>query len=164
MTEQQFCIGEYVESISDPTQVGFVRKVILYEADGQSGFLYHIRFGNDKADVPVTQNGLRSYIRIHAHVETESCDCDGRYTSGHTDVPNTDERTSQFGDILFKERVVCSVMSLHSTGTFQVTPQRVFWNEQTDEGYRHAEITWCDDDGCVGKSWQRDHSAEAAGY
>ena len=100
---------------------------------------------------------------LHAHVEIESRDCDGMYSQGYVFEMTTLERDETFPDIAFKDRVVTSIISLHSHGTLNVRPSGVFWYESTEEGYRRADVTWCDDT-CSGSSWQRDHSAEAAGY
>lgn len=110
---------------------------------------------------------------IHAHVETASQDCDGRYTGGHLMVPTFEEQSSEFGDIEFHHRVVSQAVNTYSlmdSGTLTVNKMedgdvRLSWSEATEEGFRQTEITICTDDCDLGDSpWQRDHSAEAAGY
>ena len=100
---------------------------------------------------------------LHAHVETESRDCDGMYTSGYVAAMTTLERNEEFSDLVFKDRVITGIISVHAYGTLTVTPDGVTWGESTEEGYRRVEATWCSDT-CPGSSWQRDHTAEAAGY
>lgn len=100
---------------------------------------------------------------LHAHVETDSRDCDGRYTGGHVLEMTLQERCDAMGDLHFKDRVLASVVSLHSDGTLTVSEDGMSWHERTDEGYRDAEVRWCEDD-CEDASWQRDHRAEEMGY
>jgi len=101
---------------------------------------------------------------LHAHMEGSSRDCDGDYSRGHVYEMTTLEKDDQFGDLHFKQRVIGNIVSLHGHGTLTVTPERVRWHEQTEEGYSAAEITWCEDECADTRSWQRDHRAEAAGY
>lgn len=113
----------------------------------------------------VAEGDLAPLHSEHAHIGTESQDCDGRYTGGRTEVLNDDERCHEFGDLHFKQRVMAGVVTLHGTGTLNVSPEGMHWSERTDEGYQSAEVRWCDDKNCSDlKSWQRDHTAEAAGY
>lgn len=101
---------------------------------------------------------------LHAHVETEQRDCDGLYTGGQVYEMVTEERADeQFGELRFKNRVFTSVVSLHGYGQATVTPTGLVWHERTEEGHRVADVTWCEDE-CGAESWQRDHTAEAAGY
>ena len=101
---------------------------------------------------------------LHAHVETESQDCDSRYTGFCVDEMTTPERNETFPDLVFKGRVIAGIISVHAYGTLTVTPEGVTWSESTEEGYRRVEVTWCRDT-CHGLlSWHRDHAAEAAGY
>jgi hypothetical protein len=103
-------------------------------------------------------------MTLHAHVTQESRDCDGRYTSGLVYEPTIDERADDFGDLHFKQRVIGYAINLHAEeGTLAVTPDGAIWHEMTEEGYVRSETRWCEDD-CKEASWQRDHSAEAAGY
>jgi len=74
-----------------------------------------------------------------------------------------DERADEFADLRFQERVVGGTVSFHSTGELKVTPLGATWIEPTDEGWRHVEIVWCEDD-CAEVSTFRDHTAEANGY
>lgn len=100
---------------------------------------------------------------LHAHVETDSRDCDSRYTGGHVLEMTTQERADAFPELTFKDRVLVGVVSLSGDGLLTVTEDGLSWHEQTEEGYRTAEVRWCEED-CEEASWQRDHTAEAAGY
>jgi hypothetical protein len=97
-------------------------------------------------------------------VETDTADCDGRYTAGHVTEMTLEERCDLFGDIFFKERVIGSTVNLHGHGTLTVKPEGVEWREQTDEGYRHVEVTWCEEECSDTRTWKRDHRAESMGY
>ena len=109
-------------------------------------------------------NDTATANNLHAHVETESQDCDSRYTGGRVDEMTTEEVNEEFPEMVFKDRVVADIIFLHGYGTLTVTPEKVTWNESTEEGYRWVEVTWCRDN-CSGLvSWHRDHAAEAAGY
>lgn len=109
---------------------------------------------------------------LHAHIVKESRDCDGAYTSGHTMMQTHEEQASEFGDIEFHRRVVAEVVnsySLMDTGRlfvhrFEDGSTRLVWSEPTDEGYRNTEATLCIDECELPTPWQRDHTAEAAGY
>jgi hypothetical protein len=100
---------------------------------------------------------------LHAHVDSRSRDCDGTYSSGYVCEMTTEERTGEFGDLRFQERVLGNAVTLHGHGTLEVTPDGMSWWETTDEGYRAVEVRWCEDD-CPEASWQRDHRAEEMGY
>ena len=109
-------------------------------------------------------NDTATAANLHAHIETESQDCDSRYSQGRVAEMTTEEKGETFSDLVFKDRVITGIISVHGYGTMTVTPEKVTWNESTEEGYRWAEVTWCNDT-CSGlASWQRDHAAEAAGY
>jgi hypothetical protein len=75
-----------------------------------------------------------------------------------------EEQTEQFGDLIFKDRVVTDVINLHGHGRLDVTPAGVSWYEDTDEGYRASSVTWCEDECGPESPWQRDHRAESMGY
>lgn len=101
---------------------------------------------------------------LHAHITRQSRDCDGEYRSGHVAMLTFEEEADTFGDLRFKERVLASVVTLHGYGTLTVTPSGVGWHEQTEEGYSAAEVLWCGDTCATASPWQRDLSAERAGY
>lgn len=105
-------------------------------------------------------------MSLHAHVTSRSRDCDGEYRSGYTYPLSIEEQNSDFTEIEFKERVIATVVSVFAVdGTLSVSPNVVNWHETTDEGYRSSCIEWCEDETCeASKSWQRDMSAEKAGY
>jgi hypothetical protein len=99
---------------------------------------------------------------LHAHVETASADCDGRYSGSYTVVLNDDEiaesqkPVNDFHDITFRERVLCQVVSAYATygGTLTVkgddkgVSTSFEWNEGTEEGFRHAHATFCEREHC----------------
>ena len=101
---------------------------------------------------------------LHAHMTSASRDCDGDYTAGHVYEMTTQEKADQFSDLVFKDRVLANVVSLHGYGTLTVTPEGIEWREDTEEGYRAVDVRWCEDECPEERSWQRDHRAEAAGY
>lgn len=109
-------------------------------------------------------------MKLHAHYESSSVDCDGRMDRSYVISPNDDERASEFGDLEFKERVLGNVVSVTGLGgtltvtTFEDGTARLSWGEQTDEGSRSVEATFCEDDCDDAEYSQRDHSAEAMGY
>jgi hypothetical protein len=164
--DYKFSVGEYVARRID----GKVGKVIrTQEYDGAP--LYYVQFDvRDKSeDNPDgtwagTEAAWRRRDTLHAHVETESRDCDGRYTGGRVEEMTLEERCDAFGDLRFKDRVMAGVVTIHGNGELKVTPFSLEWHEITDEGYRAADVRWCEDECSDTRTWQRDHSAEAAGY
>lgn len=155
----EFSIGEWVERRTDGA-VGRVHHVQQF--DGEDIFYVDLERGED--DIWAGSTGAwRRHFRLHAHVEGESRDCDGKYSSGHVSQMTLEERCDRNGDLHFQHRVLTYTVSLHGTGELKVTPEGLSWYEQTDEGYRATEVRWCSDD-CEDASWQRDHSAEAMGY
>lgn len=122
-------------------------------------------FPRDHCHQWVSNDLLRRRWTIHAHVVTHSSDCDGSHERRYLDVMSLEERCDQFGDIAFRERVLGDVVSLHSTGTLAVTPDKIDWDEQTEEGYRHVTVKWCDEDKCYHRlPPQRDFRAELTGH
>jgi len=117
-------------------------------------------------------------MKIHAHFESRSSDCDGTYDRTWTVVPSDDEREGEdepnwFGEIEFHNRIVASVVNTYSilaAGTLQVDKveggTRLVWTEATDEGGISTEVTLCEDESCdtSGTGTFRDHTAERAGY
>ena len=163
MSGQQFVAGEFVARVLDG-KVGQVVKAEPYNGT----WIYYVDFQRyDHREEPGTWGGTngawRPYFTIHAHVDTESRDCDGRYTGGLVIEMTLQERCDAMGDLHFKERVLSSVVSLHSTMRVEITPDGISYHEQTDEGYRTGDVRWCEDD-CDEASWQRDHTAERMGY
>ena len=73
---------------------------------------------------------------------------------------------NDFHDLVFKSRVLSNHVSFHSE--FGVTVAVHEWgfttHEQTDEGYRQAEVRWCEDDCNEDEYSQRDVYAEMMGY
>lgn len=102
---------------------------------------------------------------LHAHLTTESSDCDGRYSRESIREIETSELRDEFGDITFKQRILGTLLSIYQKGTLDVTPDGAEWNQPTDEGHINVLVEWCDDPECSPPKYGfRDHSAEAAGY
>lgn len=164
----KFLKGEYVERVFDGA-VGIVTQ-IQEQGDGSVGYKVDLMRvpleGLDDDQWWGTESAWRHHHRVHAHVSTESRDCDGDYSRGHIDRLSALERCESYGDLTFKQRVISSVVSVYAEqGTLEVKPDSVHWFEQTDEGYIRTHIEWCEDEH-VGEdeTYQRDHRAEAAGY
>lgn len=112
---------------------------------------------------------------LHAHVSTASADCDGPMYRDYVTALNDDERAmheqangvNDFHDLTFKERVLGNHVSFHSEFgvTVKVGEDGFTMSEQTDEGYRSAEVRWCEDEDCdPNAASQRDVFAEMMGY
>lgn len=119
-------------------------------------------------------------MTIHAHIKTESRDCDGTYTGGWTMPFTAEERAERdaadgindFHEIHFTDRVVAYMVNAYSLdhdGTLTVKrlhdgDVRLSWSEPTEEGHRSVDAVICRDACDDSEPWQRDHTAEAAGY
>lgn len=112
---------------------------------------------------------------LHAHVSTASADCDGPMYREWVESLNDDEvamhekaqGVNDFHDLTFKERVLGNHVSFHSEFgvTVKVDAEGFTMSEQTDEGYRSAEVRWCEDEDCDPRAYsQRDVYAEMMGY
>lgn len=112
---------------------------------------------------------------LHAHVSTASADCDGPLYRDYVTALNNDERkmhedangVNDFHDFAFKERVLGNHVSFSPLVKVEVevTENGFTMHEVTEEGYRSAEVTWCEDEDCdPHAASQRDVFAEAAGY
>lgn len=110
---------------------------------------------------------------LHAHVFTASADCDGPLHSHYVTALNDAELAhhaeqdgiNDFHDLMFKERVMGNHVSFHAHVSVSVTPSGFTMSEQTDEGYRSAEVCWCEDAKCdPHAAYQRDVYAEMMGY
>lgn len=95
---------------------------------------------------------------VHAHVSTNSSDCDGTYSHDYIINP-TDEHMAEsinangindFSDIHFREYVLTSIVSVYACvyGRMDVSESGFDWSEQTDEGYRAASVVWCEHTHC----------------
>ena len=108
---------------------------------------------------------------LHAHVSTESRDCDGGHGSNYISRMNPAEiahaveanGVNDFSDLMFKERVLGGAVSFHSDCTVKVTEDGFNVVEVTEEGYRAVDVVWCEDH-CADESGQYDQYAEMAGY
>lgn len=114
-------------------------------------------------------------ISLHAHVSTASSDCDGPFYRDYVTTLNADEIAeheraqgiNDFHDLHFKERVLGNHVSFHPffNVKVEVDVHGFVMHEQTDEGYRSAEVRWCEDEDCdPNASSQRDVYAEMMGY
>lgn len=110
-------------------------------------------------------------MNLHAHIATATADCDGPMYRDYTVFPNDDERAeherqngiNDFSDLRFKERILGSQVSFHADSEVLVSSGGFSVSERTDEGYRRADVTWCEDD-CTESYSQRDIYAEMMGY
>jgi hypothetical protein len=161
----KFLVGEPVERKYDGV-IGTVVRVDPY----MEGFSYAVDLGREpmegmKDDVWVgTEEAWRSMRRGHAHVVQNSRDCDGEYEHKHVSRPSALERTEEFGDLNFKERVMGYIISFHVDGILTVAPHGLYWEMNTEEGYTRTSVVWCDEENCDDRATQRDFSAERAGY
>lgn len=112
---------------------------------------------------------------LHAHVDRESTDCDGRYTDCYIVMFNDAERAeseraggvNDFSDIHFMNRVFATEAGPYAVdhATIEITRRGFEYHEDTEEGYREASVSWCTDPYCDPEfRTHRDHRAEAAGY
>jgi len=110
---------------------------------------------------------------LHAHVEAESADCDGRYSRDYILQMWDDEKSDEMGDLRFEARVIGDVVSTIYPGHLTVTPASeseeieamLEWEAATEEGFEAKVVRFCRDTCDLDEpSTQRDHSAEAAGY
>lgn len=112
---------------------------------------------------------------LHAHVSTSAPDCDG--PTGHDYIIGLNEEevahheqqdgVNDFHDLMFKDRVLTGVISTIPEYDAEVHIRRdgFTYNEPTEEGYRAAEVSWCEDEGCDPNAESRyDAYAEAMGY
>lgn len=105
-------------------------------------------------------------MTLHAHVTTNSRDCDGGHGMEYVSTMNDTEKGSQFADLDFKARILSNHVSFHSEFgvTVKVDEHGFNMSEQTDEGYRAAQIQWCEDDCDENDNSVYDEYAELAGY
>ena len=116
-------------------------------------------------------------MNLHAHINTASADCDGPMYREYVGRPNDDEIAmheaaeanggwNDFSDLAFKARMLENQVSFHSEFgvTVKVNEHGFDMHEQTDEGYRSADVRWCEDEDCEDAYSQRDVFAEMMGY
>lgn len=110
---------------------------------------------------------------LHAHVETYIRDCDGSYYSEYVMPLSAEEvdahvkadGVNDFHDIYFKERILSSVVALHTHAKIEITPEGFTYGQPTEEGFRNTEVVWCEDESCDPRASEyRDFAAEAMGY
>lgn len=100
---------------------------------------------------------------MHAHVDTQSKDCDGTYV--RTVVYDNFDNLDDYG---FRTKVLGLVASVYaSEATLKILDGGdLEYHEVTDEGYEHSFARFCEDEECLeGDTGSfRDLAAEAAGY
>jgi len=110
---------------------------------------------------------------LHAHVSTSSSDCDGpmyrEYVSGLNDAELTEHYrangVNDFHDLNFKARILENHVSFNGFVTVNMTAEGFNTHEPTEEGYRAAEVRWCEDETCDPNAYsQRDVYAEQMNY
>lgn len=112
---------------------------------------------------------------LHAHVSTASADCDGPFYRDYVSSLSPDEiaeheranGVNDFHDLHFKERILGNHVSFSPLMVVDVriTPEGFTTREDTEEGYRYAEVRWCEDESCdPNAASQRDVYAEMMGY
>lgn len=105
---------------------------------------------------------------LHAHYDSASRDCDGRYD--HHGVYTNPDQLDEFD---FEARIL-RFIATWPDGDVDVEV-RLGFNGQgekfihmarsTDEGHESKTATFCDDSSCdLERSGQRDHTAESMGY
>lgn len=109
---------------------------------------------------------MTTTTNLHAHIATASSDCDGPMYRDYVTTMNAAEQADQFGDLAFKERVMGNHVSFSPLDKVQVevTSEGFTMHDVTDEGYRSAEVRWCEDECADGEYSQRDVYAEMMGY
>ncbi len=111
---------------------------------------------------------------LHAHVSTFSRDCDGGHGDEYITRLNADELAeharangvNDFHDLNFKERVLGNIVSFHpeQDAEVHITREGFRYSEPTDEGFRSAEVTWCEEECEAPRNTVYDEYARAAGY
>lgn len=110
---------------------------------------------------------------LHAHVSTYAVDCDGPISRDYVRTMTPEEQNSDHGDMDFRDRVLCSIVSTYTCwdGTLRVQSDEMNgltktldWTETTEEGGRTAHAQFCEDDCDTEESGYRDHRAESMGY
>ena len=85
---------------------------------------------------------------IIAHMSGEATDCDGKHYSEAEYAMTVEEKTEDFGDLDFFDRVMAYTVSTHAEeGTLSVRQDEnrlpVFeWQQRTEEGYSHKYVTF----------------------
>lgn len=85
---------------------------------------------------------------IIARTEIESRDCDGMHYNGATYEMEDTERSDQFGDLTFYDRILSYVWSPNAQdGTLHVSQDEdgfpiLNWSERTDEGFHSCRATF----------------------
>jgi hypothetical protein len=77
------------------------------------------------------------------------------------------EGVNDFSDIHFMNRVFVNEAGPYAVESAQIeiTKHGFSYAEQTDEGYRSAEVRWCEDEDCdIHERSHRDVFAERMGY
>lgn len=110
---------------------------------------------------------------LHAHVEAESADCDGRYSrtyvmERHTFTQSEEEFIAHVLDMIVSTDAHDGILKV-TQSELRTGPGRNYypefeWSQSTEEGFTYSKVTFCLHDDAETPATQRDHSAEAAGY
>jgi len=113
----------------------------------------------------------------HAHIATASRDCDGPFYRDYTVFVDDEAKAksaacdgvNDFWDIEFRESILTSQVSLTTLtdgrkAEIVIREEGFHYSEETDEGYRSADVRWCDDEFCGESYSQRDIYAEMMNY
>ena len=95
---------------------------------------------------------------IHAHIRSDSADCDGRYSSSHVRLPSDGQTDSDF---------MAELRALHGVRDAEVENLHYGFAvyDITEEGYSNFDVQFCHDYECANeKSTYRDYRAESMGY
>lgn len=89
-------------------------------------------------------------MNLHAHLHFQSRDCDGHYEHDRKEEMTAEEKASDFGDLEFKRRITGDIVSVIAEyATLRVDPDGMSWEEDTEEGFRAAQVEWCEEN-CEG--------------
>jgi hypothetical protein len=109
-------------------------------------------------------------MTLHAHIDWQGRDCDGRHEAGHVSAPNEGETEHDF-----MVKHLWFTVNMHPDegceGTLNVRKNdagqvEYHWSEPTEEGFSARQVVFCEKEDCDldEQPTQRDHTAEAAGY
>ena len=90
---------------------------------------------------------MANHDELIGNYYSEEYDCDGKYVGGHKFRMTEAEKTEDFGDLNFMDRVVSSMISLHAQNATLAISQRdgmpyLEYREETEEGYVHCVVSF----------------------
>lgn len=101
---------------------------------------------------------------MHAHVSTESRDCDGKYERQYTRKPRAGQTDDDFRADTLWALLPIDLGPESDPVRVMFTRFGFDFTEPTEEGYRAVDVTWCTDDDADQPARYRDHTAESMGY